>query len=109
MKKISGRLVPKILRNDEKLTRVTLAKQFLDKYKQNWNGFRERFVTCDETWIHYYIPEKKRYTREWTRPGEKRPKIAKAEKSIGKIMAPFCDSRGIIFADYDPRGQPITG
>ncbi len=32
MKKISTCWVPKILRSDENLTRVTLAKQFLNKY-----------------------------------------------------------------------------
>ncbi len=61
----------------------------MNKYKQNWNDFRERFVTSDEKLIHYYIPDKKRDIQEWTQPGEKHPKVAKVEKSVSKTMAIF--------------------
>ena len=41
----------------------------------------------DETWIHYYTPESKRSSAEWTAAGESRPKRPKIQKSASKVMA----------------------
>ena len=63
----------------------------------------------DETWIHYFTPESKQSSSEWTAIGEPRPKRPKAQQSAGKVMASvFWDAHGIIFIDCLQKGQTIN-
>jgi len=50
MRKLSARWVPRLLTPDNKCNRETL-------FKRNPKEFLRRFVTVDETWIHWYTPE----------------------------------------------------
>lgn len=110
MKKLSARWVPRLLTVDQKRTRVTISKLCLDKFKCNSSEFLRRYVTVDETWIHYYTPETKEQSKQWTSPNERAPKKAKTVRSAGKIMATvFWDSKGIILIDYLEKGKTITG
>lgn len=98
------------MRNDEKLTRFRLAKQFVNQFKDTWEDFRERFVTCDETWLHLHEHDTRESGREWRQRGEKAPKKFKIDSSPGKILGTFfLDMRGIIFVDFLPHGHTITG
>ena len=110
MKKLSARWVPRLLTVDQKRNRVTISKKCLDKFKRNSNEFLRRYVTVDETWIHYYTPEMKEQSKQWTSPGERAPKKAKTIPSAGKVMATVIwDSKGIILTDYLEKGKTITG
>lgn len=110
MKKLSARWVPRLLTVDQKRNRVTISQRSLDMFKRNTNEFFRRFVTVDETWIHYYTPETKEQSKQWTSPGEKAPKKAKTVPSAGKVMATvFWDSQGVILIDYLQKGSTITG
>jgi len=44
-------------------------------------------VTVNETWNHWYTPETKEQSTQWTSPGEPAPKKAKTLPSAGKVMA----------------------
>jgi len=69
--------------------------------KRNQKEFLRRFVTVDETWIHWCTPETKEQSKQWTSPGEPAPKKAKTVPSAGKVMATvFLDSEGVIYIDY---------
>lgn len=110
MKKLCARWVPRFLTIDQKQQRVDNSEHALELLKGNANEFFRRFVTMDETWIHYYTPESKRQSAEWLEPGESRPKRPKTQQSAGKILASvFWDARGIIFIDYLEKGRTITG
>ena len=93
MRKLSARRVPCLLRPDNKRNRKTTSKQCLTLFKRNPKEFLRRFVTVDETWMHWYTPETKEQLKQWTSPGERAPKKAKTLLSAGKIMATvFWDS-----------------
>ena len=110
MRKLSARWVPRLLNSDNKQKRVTTSEQCLTLFKRNPKEFLRRFVTVDETWIHWYTPETKVQSKQWTSPDEPAPKKAKTIPSAGKVMATiFWDSRGIIFIDYLEKGRTITG
>ncbi|QQP51126.1 Uncharacterized protein FKW44_012372, partial [Caligus rogercresseyi] len=49
--------------------------------------FFRRFVTVDETWIHYNTPETKQQSKQWVLKGESAPKKAKVGLSANKVMA----------------------
>ena len=94
LRKLSARWVPRLLSIDHKRKRVTASKDCLELINRNLNEFLRRFVTVDETWIHYC-------TKQWVSPGEPAPKKAKVSFSANKVMATvFWDARGIIHIGY---------
>lgn len=110
MKKLSARWVPRFLTIDQKQQRVDDSERILALFQKNSKDFLRRFVTMDETWIHYYTPESKRSSAEWLQENETRPKRPKTQRSAGKVMASvFWDAQGIIFIDYLQKGKTITG
>ncbi|XP_039302537.1 uncharacterized protein LOC120357081 [Solenopsis invicta] len=110
MKKLSARWVPHLLTPDNKRNRETTSEQCLTLFKRNPKEFLRRFVTVDETWIHWYTPETKEQSKQWTSPGERTPKKAKTVLSAGKVMVTvFWDSQGVIYIDYLEKGKTVTG
>ena len=93
----------------QKRARVIAPEQCLGMFQRNSKEFLRRYVTVDETWIHYYTPETKNQSKMWTGSGQSAPKIAKTVPSAGKVMATiFWDSHGIILIDYLQKGKTIT-
>lgn len=110
LRKLSARWVPRLLSIDHKRNRVTTSKDCLELFNRNSNEFLRRFVTVDETWIHYNTPETKQQSKQWVSPGEPAPKKAKVSLSANKVMATvFWDARGIIHIDYLQKGKTING
>ncbi|XP_011165249.1 histone-lysine N-methyltransferase SETMAR-like [Solenopsis invicta] len=108
--KLSARCVPRLLTLDQKRNRVKCCKDGLQLFRKNTQNFKRRFVTVDETWIHYYTPETKEQSKQWGTKEESAPKKAKIVPSAGKIMATvFWDSQGIILIDYLEKSKTITG
>lgn len=56
--------------------------------------FCRRLVTVDETWIHYYTPEKRMNARQRTEAGTKRPREAQWVENI--MASLFWDFHGIL-------------
>ena len=65
LRKLSARWVPRLLSIDHKRNRVTTSKDCLELFNRNSNDFLRRFVTVDETWIHYNTPEAKQQSKQW--------------------------------------------
>jgi len=53
MRKLSARWVSRLLTPDNKRNRETTSEQCFTLFKRNPKEFLHRFVTVDETWIHY--------------------------------------------------------
>lgn len=110
MSKVSARWVPKLLTPDHKRTRLLTSRDNLALFEQNPDGFLQRFVTMDETWVHHYQPESKEQSKQWKRPGSPTPRKAKIVRSAGKIMASiFWDAKGVLLLDFLESGKTITG
>lgn len=109
MRKLCSKWVPRLLTVDQKQQRVDDSAHCLELFKRNPTDFLRRYVTTDETWIHYYTPASKRSSAEWTAAGESRPKRPKTQTSAGKVMASvFWDAHGILFIDYLEKGKTIN-
>ncbi|XP_042145060.1 uncharacterized protein LOC121835166, partial [Ixodes scapularis] len=87
MRKLSARWVPRLLTPDNKRNRETTSEQCLTLFKRDLKEFQRRFVTIDKTWIHWYTPETKDQSNQWTSRGERAPKKAKTDLSAGKVKA----------------------
>ncbi|KAG5338238.1 SETMR methyltransferase, partial [Acromyrmex charruanus] len=72
-------------------TVISILHEQLDikKLSARWmpHEFLCRFITVNETWIHYFTPETKEQSKQWTSPSEPALKKAKTVKSAGKVMA----------------------
>ncbi|CAK1593061.1 unnamed protein product [Parnassius mnemosyne] len=107
--KVSARWVPRLLSVEQKRTRLTISRDCLELFEADADDFLNRFVTMDETWVHYCTPETKQQSKQWRRPGSPPPKKAKSILSANKVMASvFWDSKGVIMIDYLERGQNIN-
>ncbi|XP_014487341.1 PREDICTED: histone-lysine N-methyltransferase SETMAR-like [Dinoponera quadriceps] len=94
--------VPKMATTEDNVTKIHDLR--------NPKEFLRRFVTVDETWIHWYTPETKKQSKQWISPGERAPKKAKTALLAGKVMATvFWDSQGVIYIDYLEKGKTVTG
>ncbi|QQP31674.1 Putative mariner transposase [Caligus rogercresseyi] len=110
MKKLSARWVPRLLTIDHKRNRVTTSMECLALFNRNKDEFFRRFVTVDETWIHYNTPETKQQSKQWVLKGESAPKKANVGLSANKVMATvFWNARGVIHIDYLQKGRTMNG
>ena len=102
--------MPRLLTSDNKRNSETTSVQCLMLFKRNPKEFLRRFVTVDETWIHWYTPETKEQSKQWISLGERAPKKAKTVLSAGKFMAAvFWDSQDVIYIDYLEKDKTVTG
>ena len=94
---------------DQKQQRVDNSERCLELFKRGKKVFLRRYVTMSETWIHYYTPETKISSAEWSAAGESRPKRPKIQHWAGKVMASvFWDAHGILFIDYLEKSKAIN-
>lgn len=109
MQKLCAKWVPRVLTVDQKQQRVDDSEECLALFNKNKNEFLRRYVTMDETWLHYFTPESNRQSASWTASDEPRPQRPKTQQSAGKVMASvFWDAQGILFIDYLQKGQTIN-
>ena len=100
LRKISARLVPRLLNDQQKTAHVQISETLLARYEEEGDTFIHCIVTCDETWVHHYTPEMKRASKEWRGKGEKCPVKAKMRLSAGKVMATvFLDFKWVLLVD----------
>jgi len=110
IKKLCARWVPRLLTADQKRTRMKISEQCLERFNKNKTDIIRRFITVDETLIHYYTPESKQQSKQWTEAGCSAPKKTRSVPSAGKVVASvFWDADGILFIDYLEKGKTITG
>jgi len=106
---VFARWVPLQLTAELKEGRVDACQELLKRFEAEGDGFLERIVTGDETWVHYQQPETKKAGKEWRHTSSPKPKKFRTQPSAGKVMLiPFWDERGLIFEHYMPRGNTVT-
>ena len=87
MRKLSVRLVPRLLIVNQKHTRQNMSHVNLNLFETVPDTFLLRFVTMDETWVRHFTPEFKQQSKQWKNPGSPLPKKTKTALSTGKVLA----------------------
>ncbi|UYV72620.1 hypothetical protein LAZ67_10000082 [Cordylochernes scorpioides] len=54
------RWFPRLLTKEIKGKRLNACKELLERYEIEGEGFIDRIMTGDESWIHHHIPDSKR-------------------------------------------------
>lgn len=108
MQKVCAKLVPKLLTDDHKNSRVMIAVELLERV-QNKPDFLDNVITGDETWAFEYDPEMKRQSSEWHTSESPRPKKARMSKSKVKTMfIVFFDAKVVVHKEFVPQGQTVN-
>ncbi|UYV76856.1 RASGRF1 [Cordylochernes scorpioides] len=71
-------------------------QNFLQRYEIESEGFLDRIVTRDESWIHHHIPDFKRSSPEWHHKGLSTPKKPRITASAGKVLLTIFGTRGLL-------------
>jgi hypothetical protein len=108
MRRISAKLVPRLLTEEEKQRRVLVCQELLDEVRNDQN-FLSRVITGDETWVYCYDPETKQQPSQWKSSSSPRPKKARQVRSnIKSMLVIFFDCEGIVHQEFVPPGQTVN-
>ncbi|UYV67753.1 hypothetical protein LAZ67_5001907 [Cordylochernes scorpioides] len=98
-RKICTRWVPRLLTKEMKEKR----------YEIEGEGFLDRQVTGNESWIHHHLPDSKRSNAELHHKGSPTPKKPRIAAFAGKVLLTiFWVSKGCILEDYLPKDQTVN-
>ena len=96
VRKISARLMPHLLTDEQNRQRVKVAKKLLQMFPKYDKKQFVNVVTGHETWVHYFDPVRKVSNKIWATKHSKRPIIAKRSLSAKKVLyAIFFSGEGV--------------
>lgn len=108
LRRVSAKFVPKLLSEEQKQQRVTLASDLKDSIDSN-PGLIDKIITGDESWIYGYDPETRMQSSQWKHSGSPRPKKARKSRSQIKVMLIiFLDSTGIVHHEFLEPGTTVN-
>ena len=97
---VFGTMGAKVLRPNQLNLRSELSTMILLKIEADEDGFFDRIITGDETWVYQYDPETKQQSKQWLPRGSSGP-IKFNERSVKQVMATvFWDSEGVVLVDF---------
>ena len=85
-RKINARWISHLLTDEQKKTRVTMAKKLLKMYPKYSKKAYDNIVTGDETWVYYFEPKRKVANRIWANKNTRRPSIAKRIRTVKRVL-----------------------
>ncbi|KAJ0172692.1 hypothetical protein K1T71_011831 [Dendrolimus kikuchii] len=89
MKHVAARLVPKDLNLLQKLNRIRVAEDMLERVNSD-RTFMKCIITGDETWVYEYDMQTSQQASEWRVPTE--PKPEKPRQILGTCLNSSCSS-----------------
>jgi hypothetical protein len=108
MRRVSAKLVPRLLTQDETEHRATAYRELLQR-AENDATFLPSITTADESWVYGYDPETKHVSSQWKTPSSPRPKKARQVRSNGKkLLIAFFDAEGLVHHEFLPRRQTMN-
>lgn len=100
MKKITAQFVPKILSDNQRLRRMTVCQQNLNKLEAEPLMLRH-VVSGDESWIYTYDLVWKQQASVWVTPGDQWPQSALRGRTHKKVMLTvFFDDTGVLHHEF---------
>ena len=109
VRKINARWIPHLLTDEQKKTRVTMAKRLLKMYPKYSKKAFDNIVTGDETWVYYFEPKRKVDNRIWATKNARRPSIVKTNTN-GKegIVCYFFTNKGPVIQNPGAKGRMVV-
>ncbi len=102
MQKVCACWVPRQLTEEYLKNHSGVALNFLTQYKADGNDLLEWIVTSDESWIHFYEPERKSACMVWKKRGRSAEKIQEWRSARQVMLTAFWDCHGLVYAEFGP-------
>ncbi|XP_037784744.1 histone-lysine N-methyltransferase SETMAR-like, partial [Penaeus monodon] len=104
LKRVCERWVPRFLTPEQRQHRVATCQELFDRHEAEGEEFLSKIVTGDETYVTYYMPERRpSATYKFPGPQEK----AKMNHTQFRVLyAIFYDMQGLLLAHPVPEPQP---
>jgi len=80
----------------KKAGRVRDSRGLLGCFEGEVKGFLQWIVTGEETWVHNYVPENKRQSKEYCQEGHKHQKIQNQSICWKAMLTAFWSSEGVV-------------
>ena len=109
LRKVCTRWVPHLLTEEQKTQCLKCAWELLKTYKGCNSRVISNLLTCDETWVHMFEPQRRADNKQWKRKDKKCPCIAKRTISSKKMYAVFFHSSGPVIQVPCLSGHTVTG
>ena len=88
-KKICARWIPHILTKEQKNERLQKCQKLLKIYNKMGHRQLSELVIGDETWVHFFQPERKIKNQIWIGKNMRRPTIARRALTTIKVLYAF--------------------
>ena len=107
MRRVSAKIVPKLLNFDQKNRRMSIAQELLNDVNDD-PDLLKRVITGDESWVYGYDIETKAQSSQWKSLGESRPKKARQVRSnVEVLLTVFIEYRGVVHQEFLPQGRTV--
>ena len=86
LRKGCARWIPHLLTEEQKTQHLKCGRELLKTYKGYNSRVISNLLTCDETWVHMFQPQRRADNKQWKQKDQKRPCIAKRIISSKKML-----------------------
>lgn len=108
MRRVSAKIVPRLLSDEQKVNRVSICEDLLDRSNLDAN-FMNLIITGDETWVYGYDMETKKQSSQWMEQSTPRPKkVRQVRSNVKVLLTVFFDIRGVVHHEFLPRGETVN-
>ncbi len=104
MKKLTPCLIPRLLTDQQKASRLRLSTHNLTSLCNDPSLF-QRIIATDESWVYTFDPCSKKSDMQWRTSQKKRPVKAQRSHSRGcAMLILYFDWQGVVLADFVDAG-----
>ena len=91
-----------------KAGRVRVSRELLGCFEGEDEGFLQWIVRGEETWVHNYVPENKRQSKEYCQEGHERQKIQNQSICWKVMLTVFWNSEGVALTDFLEKSATVN-
>ncbi|KAK8718814.1 hypothetical protein OTU49_014449 [Cherax quadricarinatus] len=106
LKRVCERWVPRLLTPEQRQTRIATCQELVDRYEAEGDEFLEKIVTGDETYVTYFLPERR--TSTVTKASGPYEKARLTQTKFRVLYAIYYDMQGLLLAHPVPEQTQMT-
>jgi histone-lysine N-methyltransferase SETMAR len=108
MRRMSAKLVPRLLTPDQTEHRATACRELLQRAENDATIFPS-IITGDESWVYGYYPQTIQMSSHWKTPSSPQPKKARQVRSnVKKMLIAFFDAERLVHNEFLPQHQTMN-
>lgn len=106
LKRVCERWVPRLLTPEQRLSRIATCQELVDRYEAEGDELLDKIVAGDETFVTYYLPERR--TSTTYKPPGPQEKNKFVPNKLRVLYAIYYDTQGLLLAHPVPDQTQMT-